>query len=94
MKHFDEMGLLHEKAGYGGWILHGTAGSWLGAVLGGPVRALGRADRGQVEGSDSRAARGSHAHLRRHCGCLPVTFRRCQLSNERCLSQDEKTVVA
>lgn len=36
---------MHEKAGYGWWILHGTAGSWLGAVLGGPVRALGRADR-------------------------------------------------
>ena len=45
MKYFDEAQLLHEKAGYGGWILHGTAGSWLGAVLGGPVRALGRADR-------------------------------------------------
>ncbi len=45
MKYFDEAQLLHEKAGYGGWILHGTAGSWLGAVLGGPLRALGRADR-------------------------------------------------
>lgn len=48
MKYFDEAQLLHEKAGYGGWILHGTAGSWLGAVLGGPVRALGGRT-GQVE---------------------------------------------
>ena len=71
MKYFDEAQLLHEKAGYGGWILHGTAGSWLGAVLGGPVRALGRADR-SGRGTGLRAAGGRHAHLRRHCGCFPV----------------------
>lgn len=46
MKHFDEMGLLHEKAGCEGWILHETADSGLEGVLDGPVRALGR-----VEGS-------------------------------------------
>lgn len=45
MKHFDEMGLLHEKAGCEGWILHETADSGLEGVLGEPVRALERADR-------------------------------------------------
>ena len=45
MKHFDETGLLHEKAGCEGWILHETADSGLEGVLGEPVRALGRADR-------------------------------------------------
>lgn len=58
MKYFDEAQLLHEKAGYGGWILHGTAGSWLGAVLGGPVRALGRADRSSQDVLSPEIVRG------------------------------------
>ena len=71
MKHFDEMGLLHEKAGCEGWILHETADSGLEGVLDGPVRALGRADR-SGRGTGLRAAGWRHAHLRRHCGCFPV----------------------
>ena len=82
MKHFDEMGLLHEKAGCEGWILHEKAGcegwilhetadSGLEGVLGEPVRALERADR-SGRGTGLRAAGGRHAHLRRHCGCFPV----------------------
>lgn len=74
MKYFDEAQLLHEKAGYGGWILHGTAGSWLGAVLGGPVRALGRLE-GSGRGTGLRAAGGCHAHLRRHRVGFPVNSR-------------------
>lgn len=46
MNYFDELQLLHEKAGCGGQILHETAGSGTEGVLDGPVRALGR-----VEGS-------------------------------------------
>lgn len=71
MKHFDEMGLLHEKAGCEGWILHETADLGLEGVLGEPVRALERADR-SGRGTGLRAAGGRHAHLRRHCGCFPV----------------------
>lgn len=41
MNYFDELQLLHEKAGYGGLILHGTAGSGTEGVLCGPVRVLG-----------------------------------------------------
>lgn len=71
MNYFDELQLLHEKAGYGGLILHGTAGSGTEGVLDGPVRALGRADR-SGRGTGLRAAGECHAHLRWHCGCLPV----------------------
>ena len=66
MNYFDELEPMHEKAGCGGWILHGTAGSWLGAVLGGPVRALGRADRsGRGEGlpCGGKASRAPEAAL-------------------------------
>lgn len=55
MKYFDEAQLLHEKAGYGGWILHGTADSGLEGVLDGPVRALGRVEgSGRGEGTPVR----------------------------------------
>ena len=74
MKHFDEMGLLHEKAGYGGWILHGAAGrGWKacwracgGAGAGGQVRQGGR---------NSRAAGGRHTHLRRYYEDFAVNSR-------------------
>ena len=75
MKHFDEMGFLHEKAGCEGWILHETADSGLEGVLGEPVRALELADRsGRGEG-DSRAVGRRHAHLRRHRVGFPVNSR-------------------
>lgn len=45
LKYFDALEPMHEKAGYGGLILHEKAGSGLERVLCGPVRALGRADR-------------------------------------------------
>ena len=74
MKHFDEMGLLHEKAGCEGWILHETADSGLEGVLGEPMRALERADR-SGRGTGLRAAGGRHAHLRRHRVGFPVNSR-------------------
>ena len=74
MKYFDEAQLLHEKAGYGGLILHGTAGSGTEGVLDGPVRALGRADR-SGRGTGLRAAGGRHAHLRQHRVGFPVNSR-------------------
>ena len=60
MKYFDEMQLLHEKAGCGERILHGTAGSGLRGVLGGPVRVLGRVERtgAPCDKTDSRAPEG------------------------------------
>ena len=55
MKYFDEAQLLHEKAGYVGLVLHGTAGSEMEGVLGGLVGALGRAGRsGRGEGTPVR----------------------------------------
>lgn len=79
MKHFDEMGLLHEKAGCEGWILHETADSGLEGVLGEPVRALERADRsgrGNGPSCGGRASRAPEAALR----MLPF-----QLSLKSCL---------
>ncbi len=55
MNYFDEMQLMHEKAGCEGWILHETAGSGLEGVLGGPVGALGRVEgSGRGEGTPVR----------------------------------------
>lgn len=48
MKHFDEMGLLHEKAGCEGWILHETADSGLDGVAVGVGGGGGAGAGGQV----------------------------------------------
>lgn len=74
LKYFDALEPMHEKAGYGGLILHEKAGSGLERVLCGPVRALGRADR-SGRGTGLRAAGGRHAHLRRHRVGFPVNSR-------------------
>lgn len=80
MNYFDELQLLHEKASYGGLILHGTAGSGLEGVLGGPVGALGRTEKpcgGTGLPCGGRASRAPETALR----MLPF-----QLSLKSCLA--------
>ena len=67
MKYFDEYELLHEKAGCGWRILHGTAGSGLNGVLGGPVEELRQVEgpcRGTGLACGGRASRAPEAALR------------------------------
>ena len=79
MKHFDEMGLLHEKAGCEGWILHETADSGLEGVLDGPVRALGR-----VEGSGRGKGLPCGGRVSRAPETAPCRLP-CQFSFKSCL---------
>lgn len=80
MKHFDETGLLHEKAGCEGWILHETADSGLEGVLGEPVRALERVE-GSGRGGKGLPCGGKASRAPETAPCrLP-----CQLSFKSCL---------
>lgn len=64
---------MHEKASYGGQILHGTAGSWRKSVLAGPRGRWG-GWRGQVEGRGRRVIRQLPVRLRCYAGQQSYDF--------------------